>query len=270
MISYPHIDPVILKIGPLSIHWYGLMYILGFTMAWILGSYRCRRSKGIWDEKIMADLIFYGSIGVILGGRIGYVVFYNLDYFLHNPLKIVAVWDGGMSFHGGFIGVLLSVYLFGKTIGKGFVQMTDFIAPLVPFGLGTGRLGNFINGELWGRPTNQPWAMIFPNDPTHLPRHPSQIYEFLLEGVLLFLVLWFFSSKKRPVGAVSALFLIVYGTGRFFVEFYREPDPQLGFRAFNWLTRGQQLSLPMILGGIVLLIFVYSKKRLIEHNKSSN
>lgn len=261
MLTYPNIDPIAVKIGLLSIHWYGIMYLVGFVLAWLLGRYRCRQSSGQWDESIMGDLIFYCAIGVIFGGRIGYILFYNLNYYLHNPKMMLAVWDGGMSFHGGFLGVLIALLLYGKKLNKSLFQMADFIAPLVPLGLAAGRLGNFINGELWGRVTNVPWAMIFPKDPTHLPRHPSQLYEFALEGLVLFIVIWVFSRKPRPAAAVSALFLMGYGLARFIVEFFRQPDPQLGFIAFGWMTRGQELSLPMIILGLIIIIWAYKRKK---------
>jgi len=269
MLAYPNINPIAIKIGPLAIHWYGIMYLIGFVLAWILGRMRCRHSQGVWNESNMGDIIFYCALGVIFGGRIGYILFYNLHYYLHNPAMMLAVWDGGMSFHGGFLGVLVALYFYGRTLSKNLVQMTDFIAPLVPLGLAAGRIGNFINGELWGRFTDVPWAMIFPKDPLQLPRHPSQLYEFALEGIGLFIVLWFFSKKPRPTGAVSALFLIGYGLARFIIEFFRQPDPQLGFVAFGWMTRGQELSLPMIILGSIIMLWVYrgTFKRHTEVNK---
>ncbi|MCY4178134.1 MAG: prolipoprotein diacylglyceryl transferase [Endozoicomonadaceae bacterium] len=261
MLTYPIIDPVLLQIGPLSVHWYGTMYLLGFLLAWVLGRYRCRHSGGQWDEKKMGDMVFYGAIGVIAGGRIGYVLFYNFTYYLHHPEMIFALWDGGMSFHGGFAGVILVLFFYRKKLNKSWLQMTDFSAPLVPLGLAAGRIGNFINGELWGRVTDVPWAMVFPQDPLQLPRHPSQLYEFFFEGIVLFVILWFFSKKTRPTGAVSALFLIGYGTARFVIEFFRQPDEQLSFIAFGWMTRGQELSLPMVILGIGMLLFIYSCKQ---------
>ena len=264
MIPYPDIDPVLFSVGPLSVRWYGLMYLIGFAAAWGLGVYRARRSNGLWNEEQIGDLIFYGAVGVVLGGRFGYVVFYNVDYFLRDPLWLFKVWEGGMAFHGGLLGVLVAMYLFAKKQRKSFFQMTDFVAPLVPLGLGAGRIGNFIGGELWGRATDVPWAMVFPTDPARLPRHPSQLYQFAIEGIVLFSVLWWFSSKPRPRMAVSGLFLVIYGLGRFLVEFVRQPDDQLGFIAFDWLTMGQLLSIPMILFGLALMIVGYKRYALVD------
>lgn len=260
MLKYPHIDPIAVSIGPVQIHWYGIMYLVGFATAWWLGRRRAMSPRALFSPEQVGDLVFYGALGVVIGGRIGYMLFYNLDHFLANPLNIFKVWQGGMSFHGGLLGVLVAMWLYGRRLGRGFFQVTDFIAPLVPVGLGAGRIGNFINGELWGRPTDVPWAMVFP-DPRAggIPRHPSQLYEFLLEGVALFTILWLFSRKPRPTMAVSALFLICYGTFRFIAEFFRTPDPQLGFIAFGWLTMGQLLSAPMVVVGIALLWWAYRR-----------
>lgn len=251
MLTYPDINPVALKIGPLSIYWYGVMYLLGFMSAWGLGVWRAKQSNGLWTATQVADLIFFAALGVIIGGRIGYILFYDLASFLHNPLRIFAIWQGGMSFHGGLLGVLAALWWYSRKLQKSYLEVTDFIAPLVPIGLAAGRLGNFINGELWGRVTTAPWGMIFPGAGSE-PRHPSMIYEGLLEGVLLFIVLWWYSARPGPRGMVSALFLILYGSFRFFVEFFREPDPQLGFIALNWLTMGQLLSSAMLIGGVIL------------------
>ncbi|WP_426415010.1 prolipoprotein diacylglyceryl transferase [Aestuariirhabdus sp. LZHN29] len=259
MIAYPNIDPVALAVGPLKIHWYGLMYLVGFVGGWWLGQYRARRSGGLWHPEQVGDLVFYIAMGVILGGRCGYVLFYNLDYFLQNPLWLFYIWEGGMSFHGGLLGVLAAMALYGRKTGKTFFQLTDFIAPLIPLGLGAGRIGNFIGGELWGRAGDVPWAMVFPRDPLQLARHPSQLYQFALEGVVLFAVLWWFSSKPRPRMAVSGLFLLCYGSVRILVEFFREPDAQLGFVAFDWLTMGQLLSLPMVMLGGGLMLWGYRR-----------
>ncbi len=256
MLTYPNFDPIAIHIGPLSIRWYGLMYLLGFAAAWWLGTRRARRPGSGWQSEQVGDLVFYAALGVVLGGRIGYVLFYDLPAFLADPVMIFKVWQGGMSFHGGLIGVLTAMWWYGRKIGKTFFQVTDFVAPLVPIGLGAGRIGNFINGELWGRPTDLPWGMVFPHAGP-LPRHPSQLYEALLEGVVLFLILWLYSSRPRPTMAVSGVFLIFYGLFRFLVEFVREPDVQLGYLAWGWLTMGQVLSTPMILAGIGLLWWAY-------------
>ncbi len=252
MIPFPEINPVAIEIGPLKVHWYGLMYLLAFALVWVLGRYRIK--KGMIDLTLQRfeDLIFYGVLGVIVGGRLGYIFFYQPSFYLSHPLEIFSIWDGGMSFHGGLIGVLLAMYLFGRKEGKTFFEVADFIAPLVPLGLASGRLGNFINGELWGRPADVPWAMIFPGA-GNIPRHPSQLYQMLLEGILLFIILWIFSSKKRPVGQVSAVFLMGYGVFRFIAEYTREPDSYLGFLALGF-SMGQWLSIPMILAGIWLYI----------------
>lgn len=250
------IDPIALAIGPLKIHWYGLMYLIGFACAWWLGVIRARKPGSGWNENQISDMIFWGAMGVVLGGRAGYVLFYNFDKFLSDPLWLFAVWEGGMSFHGGLLGVIIVLYWFGKQHGKTLMEMGDFVAPLIPIGLGAGRVGNFIGGELWGRTTDVSWGVVFPRA-GDLPRHPSQLYEFALEGVVLFAVLWWFSSKPRPRMAVSGLFLLLYGAFRSFVEFYREPDAHIEFIAFNWLTMGQLLSLPMILLGSLLILFAY-------------
>jgi phosphatidylglycerol:prolipoprotein diacylglycerol transferase len=262
MLKYPNIDPIAIKLGPLKVHWYGLMYLLGFAAAWFLGKSRAKKEwTPVNTDEQVSDLIFYCALGVILGGRVGYVLFYNFDKFLENPLWLFKVWDGGMSFHGGLIGVILAMLYFSKKIGCTFFQLADFVAPLVPIGLGAGRIGNFINGELWGKVTNVPWAMVFPGSGDGLPRHPSQLYQFALEGVALFCILWWFSSKPRPRMAVSALFLLCYGCFRFFVEFFRQPDVQLGYLDWGWLTMGQLLSAPMILIGALALVWAYKQDK---------
>ncbi|MCK7549160.1 prolipoprotein diacylglyceryl transferase [Marinobacter koreensis] len=259
MIKYPQFDPIAVSIGPLKIHWYGLMYLLGFLAGWWLGRLRTRKPWSPINEEQMGDLLFYLALGVILGGRVGYVLFYNFDLFLADPLWLFRVWEGGMSFHGGLLGVMLAMWWYGRKVDAGFWRIADFVAPLVPIGLGAGRIGNFINGELWGKPTDVPWAMVFPKAPDALARHPSQLYQFALEGVALFLILWWFSAKPRPRMAVSGLFLLCYGIFRFLVEFVRQPDPQLGYLAFNWLTMGQVLSSPMILAGAILIAIAYRR-----------
>lgn len=259
MLNYPHFDPVALHIGSFGVHWYGLMYLLSFFLAWLLGNYRAKKTHGVWTKDNISDLLFYVALGVVIGGRVGYMVFYDTANLIAHPLSLFMIWQGGMSFHGGLLGVLLAVWLFGRRYRKHFLDITDFIVPIVPIGLAAGRIGNFINGELWGRVTTMPWGMVFPTGGS-LPRHPSQLYEFFLEGVVLFIILWWFSSKPRPRMATSALFMLCYGCFRFFLEFFRQPDPQLGFIAFGWLTQGQLLSLPMILIGIIALYIVYGKR----------
>ncbi|MCP5176119.1 MAG: prolipoprotein diacylglyceryl transferase [Moraxellaceae bacterium] len=259
MLTYPHIDPVAISLGPLKVHWYGIMYLCAFGFAYFLGTLRTKRMNPVWTAEQLSDLIFYAAMGVILGGRCGYVFFYSFDQFLANPLWLFQVWKGGMSFHGGFLGVLVSMIFFAKRYKLAFWQVVDFVAPLVPTGILFGRLGNFIGGELWGRPVvdpNYPLAMVFPHV-DNLPRHPSQLYEAFLEGALLFAILWWFSSKPRPVKAVSGVFALGYGLARFIVEFFREPDADKGFIAFNWLTMGQLLSTPLIMIGILLLVLAY-------------
>jgi phosphatidylglycerol:prolipoprotein diacylglycerol transferase len=255
MIIIPEINPVALSIGPLAIRWYGLMYIVGFAVAMILGRRRALRQWSLLKPDQFQDVIFYALVGLIAGARIGYTFFYNWSYFINHPLEIFAVWRGGMSFHGGLIGVLCAVLLFSWQTGLHPLDTGDFLVPLAPPGLFAGRIGNFINAELWGRPSDVPWAMVFPtSEAGGIPRHPSQLYEALLEGVVLFLVLWIFSARPRPRGSVAGLFLLLYGLFRFMVEFFRQPDFQLGFVAVDWLTMGQILSIPMILIGSWLLV----------------
>ena len=259
MLPYPQIDPVAIALGPLKIHWYGLMYLVGIGGAWLLASRRLKDFDPSWSKEKLSDLVFWVAMGVILGGRLGYALFYDLPAYLAEPLKILRVWEGGMSFHGGLIGVMLATWLFGRRNGKSFFQLMDFIAPLVPIGLGAGRICNFINAELWGKVTDVPWAMVFPNGGPD-PRHPSQLYQFALEGVALFVILWLYSRKLRPTMAVSGLFAICYGIFRFIVKFVRVPDALLGYLAWNWLTMGQVLCLPMILGGIGLMVWAYRRQ----------
>ena len=258
MLTYPQFDPVALSLGPISIHWYGIMYIVAFGGAWLLASHRAKQNPGAWTPDQISDLVFYGALGAVLGGRMGSVLFYNFDRFLSDPTWLLRVWEGGMSFHGGLLGVLLALYLYSRHINKALFETMDFIAPIVPFGLGAGRIGNFIGGELWGRPTDAAWGMVFPHV-DQLPRRPSQLYEFALEGVVLFTLLWWFSSKPRPRFATTGLFALGYGCFRFFIEFFRQPDFGKGFIAFDWLTMGQLLSMPMIIAGLVLLILAYRK-----------
>lgn len=259
MLSYPTIDPVALQLGPLKIHWYGLMYLIGFAAAWWLATRRGKTADPVWDKDKISDLIFYGALGVVLGGRIGYTLFYSFGKFVSDPLIIFRIWEGGMSFHGGFLGVMLAMVFFARKYKVAYFDLMDFVAPIVPIGLGSVRIGNFINGELWGRVTDVPWAMVFPNGGA-LPRHPSQLYEFMLEGVALFVIVWFYSSKPRPRMAVSGVFALGYGCFRFFVEFYRQPDAHIGYLAFDWFTMGQLLSTPMIAVGIGLIWWAYKLK----------
>ncbi len=264
MIKYPAIDPILLKIGPLKIHWYGVMYLIGFLGAWLLARYRAKRSGGLWTAEQVADIVFYSIVGVLIGGRLGYVIFYNpADYFT-NPADIFKIWDGGMSFHGGLLGVIAMLYIYARKIGKNLFQVADFIVPMVPIGLGAGRIGNFINGELWGKASTLPCAMVFPTDPTGMPRQPSQLYEFFFEGIVLFIILWLYSRKPRPRMAVSGLFLLFYGIFRFLVEFVREPDAQLGYLCWGWVTMGQLLTIPMIIIGIIFLVRGYTKYPLVN------
>ena len=255
-----NIDPIALDLGFMQIHWYGLMYLIAFATAFGLGSYRAKQPNSGWTTEQVSDLIFWGAMGVVLGGRMGYVLFYNFDQFLTDPLWLFAVWEGGMSFHGGLIGVLVVLWVFGRRYDKSFFQMGDFVAPLVPIGLGVGRVGNFIGGELWGRAADVPWAVVFPRAGDGIGRHPSQLYEALLEGLVMFAVLWWFSAKPRPRMAASAMFLILYGVFRSAVEFFREPDAHIGYIAFGWLTKGQLLSLPMIVIGLLLFYWAYQKR----------
>ncbi|MGB6008493.1 prolipoprotein diacylglyceryl transferase [Castellaniella sp.] len=250
---YPQIDPIALQLGPIAIHWYGLMYLAGFALAWLLGRWRIQHHPNGLTLRDLEDIIFYGVLGVVLGGRLGYVLFYKFDDYLAHPLSIFEVWQGGMSFHGGLIGVILAMLIFARKRGQHLLAIGDFIAPLIPLGLAAGRLGNFINGELWGRPTDLPWGMIFPGAHDETPRHPSQLYEMGLEGFALFALVWWFARKPRPTGQISAVFLMGYGAFRFLVEFTREPDDFLGLLA-GGLSMGQILSIPMVLIGLWLFV----------------
>lgn len=254
MLIHPRFDPVALSLGPLSIHWYGVMYLIAFALFVLLGRAHMRRRPELgWQPQQIDDLLLYGMLGVVIGGRLGEVLFFQPGYYLNNPLDILAIWKGGMSFHGGFLGVLVAVWLFARRSGKGFWQITDFIAPLVPPGLAAGRIGNFINGELWGRPveTDVPWAMVFPWV-DNVARHPSQLYQAAGEGLLLFLILWIYSAQPRPLKAVSALFLIGYGSLRFAAEFFRTPDPGIFGTLSLGLSTAQWLCVPMVAVGVWL------------------
>ena len=263
MLKYPEIDPVAVSIGPVSIHWYALTYIGGLLIAWWLLRGRAARGHVTWapsDNKEsvreIEDIVFYAALGIVLGGRVGSMLFYNFDDFLASPLELFKVWKGGMSFHGGLLGVLLAMWLYARSKGRTFFQMTDFISPVVPVGLGLGRIGNFINGELWGKPTDVPWGMEFQG----VVVHASMLYEAFLEGLVLLIVLWWFSAKPRPTMAISGLFLLLYGIFRFGVEFVRVPDSHIGYLAWDWFTMGQLLSTPMILFGLILIAMAYKSK----------
>jgi len=254
MLIHPQFDPIAIHLGSFGIHWYGLMYLTGFVAFIALGRWRiAHQNWQSWTPQMLDDALFFGALGVILGGRLGYVLFYQPAYFIEHPLEIFALWQGGMSFHGGFLGVLAAMVVFSRKYQKPWLSIMDFVAPLVPIGLGAGRMGNFINGELWGRPTDIPWGMVFPRV-DDLARHPSQLYEFGLEGIVLFGLLWWYSSKPRPAGTISALFLLGYGSFRFIAEFTREPDSYLGLLSLG-MSMGQWLSLPMIIFGLWLYRF---------------
>jgi phosphatidylglycerol---prolipoprotein diacylglyceryl transferase len=256
MLVHPQIDPVVFSIGPLAVRWYGLMYLAGFALAWWLGTRRIDAGAAPVTRAQFDDMLFAAVIGVILGGRLGYVLFYKPAEYLSHPLSIFAVWEGGMSFHGGLLGVMLAMAFIAWRNHIGYLRLMDFVAPVCPLGLAAGRLGNFINGELWGRATDLPWGMVF-RGAGDAPRHPSQLYELGLEGIALFALVWWFSSKPRPTGQASGMFLLGYGAFRFVAEFAREPDAFLGFLALG-LTMGQWLCLPMILAGLAL--FAWSRR----------
>ncbi len=254
MLTHPQFDPVAIAIGPVAVHWYGLMYLIAFAQFWWLGKRRIERGLAPgWRVEALDDLIFYGVLGVILGGRLGQVLFYEPEHYLAHPAEILAVWKGGMSFHGGMLGVFAAMILIARKYGRRWLEVTDFIAPLVPLGLAAGRMGNFINGELWGRPADPslPWAMVFPHVDA-LPRHPSQLYQMAGEGLLLFVLLWLYAARPRPVGAVSGVFMIGYGLFRFLAEYFRTPDAGI-FGLSYTVSMGQWLSLPMIAIGVWLL-----------------
>jgi len=257
MLTYPEIDPIIFSIGPLAVRWYGLMYVIGFAAGWYLATRRAQQSGSLIRPEQVDDLIFYAVLGVILGGRLGYCLFYGMKYVLADPLYVIRIWEGGMSFHGGLLGVMVAMWLYGRHLKLTMWQMTDFVAPLVPIGLGAGRVGNFINGELWGKETTVPWGF----DVNGVVLHASQLYEALLEGLVLFLILWFYSARPRPTMAVSGMFLLCYGVFRFFIEFYRVPDADFGYLALGWVTMGQLLSTPMIVAGIVLLFMAHRSRK---------
>lgn len=261
MLIHPDFDPIAFSLGPLQVRWYGLMYLCGFIAGWGLGRYRASQPGSIWQPRQIDDLLFYIALGIILGGRIGYIVFYNFAGLLNDPLMLIRIWEGGMSFHGGLLGVIIAMALYARKLGMSVFQVTDFIAPLVPPGLFFGRIGNFINGELWGRVSDMPWAMVFHTPGAgDLPRHPSQLYQAALEGLALFVLLWLYSARPRPTMAVSGLFLVGYGTSRLITEWFRQPDAHIGFIALGWVTMGQLLSLPMVIAGVVLMVIAYRRQ----------
>lgn len=270
MLQYPDLNPIAftipigpitlgdMTIGPFNVHWYGIMYLLAFASAWLIAMHRAKAPNAVVNKNQVENLITYGAFGVILGGRFGYVVFYNFEQWLQDPLWLFRVWEGGMSFHGGLIGVIVAMMIYAYRINRPFISLMDFVAPIVPLGLGFGRLGNFVGQELWGRVSDAPWAMVFPKamDPEGIARHPSQLYQAFLEGLVLFLIVYWFSAKPRPRGAVSGIFLIGYSIFRFSVEFVREPDK--GIDLIGWMTRGQLLCVPMFLLGLGLLVYAYA------------
>jgi phosphatidylglycerol:prolipoprotein diacylglycerol transferase len=257
MIVYPDIDPIAFRLGPIKVHWYGIMYLLGFASGWLLGRWRAARPGSTWKGVDVDDLVFFTMVGGILGGRLGYVLIYGLSFWTtQNPWYPLEVWDGGMSIHGGFIGALIALAIFAWRRGRSVGDVFDFAAPLGPPGLFFGRMGNFINGELWGKPTTLPWGFLYHGHELQ----PSQLYEGFLEGLVLFVVMWWFTAKPRPRLAPSGVFLVLYGTFRFLVEFVRMPDLQVGYLAWGWLTMGQALSLPMIVIGGVLLTYAYNSR----------
>ena len=257
MLTFPEIDPVALELGPLKVRWYGLMYLVGFVGGWWVAVRRAKQLALAWTEDQVSDLLFFVALGVVLGGRVGYVLFYSFDAFRADPLLLVRVWEGGMSFHGGLLGVLAAMLWYGRGAGRGFFELTDFIAPVVPIGLGAGRLGNFINGELWGKATDVPWAFLVEG----APRHPTQLYELLLEGVVLFAVLNWYGRTRRPTMAISGLFALLYGAFRCLVELWRLPDAHIGYLYDGWLTMGIVLSLPLVLVGAMLLHLAHRPAR---------
>jgi phosphatidylglycerol:prolipoprotein diacylglycerol transferase len=257
MLVHPQFDPVALSLGPVQVHWYGLTYLVAFGLFYMLASLRVRQAPYAgagWSRRDVEDLLFWGVLGVIVGGRLGYALFYKGGHYLHNPLEILMVWKGGMSFHGGLLGVVAAMALYARARGRPFWQVTDLIAPCVPVGLASGRVGNFINGELWGRAADPslPWAMVFPQSGSALARHPSQLYQVALEGLLLFALLWWYARKPRALGQVSGAFLVGYGVLRFVAEYFREPDSFLGLLALG-LSMGQWLCLPMVAAGVWLM-----------------
>ena len=261
MIYSPDIDPVALALGPLKIHWYGLGYLFGFLAAWWLGKRRARQGFFALKEEQVDDLVLYGALGIMLGGRIGYVLFYHFEYFLQNPLWLFKVNEGGMSFHGGALGYIIATYFYAKKIGSPYGSLLNFVVSVSPIGIGLVRCTNFINQELWGRVTDVPWGMIFTRDPEQLVRHPSQLYEAFFEGVVLFFVMHYMTRKAQPPYSIAGVFLVLYGVFRFFIEFFREPDRHLGLELFGWMTRGQELTILVILLGMFFLGLAYRARK---------
>jgi len=268
MLMYPHIDPIAIRLGPLAIHWYGITYLVAFGLFYFLATRRLRHPQfaavtqpAPWSRRDIEDMLFWGVVGVIVGGRLGFCLFYKPEFYAAHPLQVLAIWEGGMSFHGGMLGVIVAMVLWAHRRGRPWLQVTDLVAPCVPLGLASGRVGNFINGELWGRfaPPELPWAMVFPQSGSMLPRHPSQIYQFLLEGVLLFVLLWLYARRPRRMGQVSGAFLVGYGVLRFTAEYFREPDAYLGLLSLG-LSMGQWLCVPMVLAGVAL--WAWASRRL--------
>ena len=280
---YPSIDPVILSIGPLALRWYGLSYLAAFALCWWLGNLQSRRAFPGWTAPQVADLVFYGAVGAVVGGRIGYLLFYSPEAFLRDPLMLFRIWDGGMSFHGGLVGVIAVMAWYGRRLNRGFWRVADFVAPLVPIGLGLGRLGNFANTELPGRMTDAPWGLVYPcnadavrsinvlcsGEWESFARHPSPLYQAFAEGFLLFALVWWVAARPRPAGLTSGVFLCGYGLLRFVTEWFREPDGHIGFLAFDWLTMGQLLSLPMAIGGMLVILWALRRSPLVPAGSES-
>lgn len=257
MLQHPNFNPIAIELGPFAVSWYGITYLCAFLIGWWLAKRRAMKPNSGWSPDEIGDVVFYIVIGVIVGGKLGSALFYQTETLLSDPLYALNPMNGGMSFHGGFLGVLVAFYVYAAVTDRSFFQVSDFLAPCFAIGLGAGRLGNFINGELWGRVTDVPWGMVFPRAPTLEPRHPNPIYQMIGEGLILFILVWWFSSKPRPRMAVSGFFVVCYGIYRFLVEFVREPDAHLGFIALDWMTMGQLLSIPMVLIGVLLLFLAY-------------